>query len=63
MWVRIVVTKTVVPNMVVAGYPARELCSVDEYMEHYQGKMFDLKARTIDELRRKLTLKLWGDAS
>jgi acetyltransferase-like isoleucine patch superfamily enzyme len=56
-----VVTKTVSPNMVVIGNPARDLCSVDEYMERYKGKMLELKARTVDELRRELTLGLWGE--
>lgn len=56
-----VVTKSVAQNTVVVGNPAHELCSVDEYCERYRGKMLDIKAHTQDELRRELTLKLWGE--
>ncbi|MGD8377075.1 MAG: acyltransferase [Acidobacteriota bacterium] len=56
-----VVTRTVPGNTVVAGNPARTICSVDEYMERHKGKMLTLEATTRDELRKELTLKLWGE--
>jgi acetyltransferase-like isoleucine patch superfamily enzyme len=56
-----VVTKDVSPGTVVAGVPARELCSLDEYFDRYQNQMIPLTAKSRKELRRELTQKLWGE--
>lgn len=43
-------------NSVVAGIPAKYLCSLDEYVERTRSKMIiPLKAQTRAELRRELT--------
>lgn len=56
-----VVNKSVPPNMVYAGVPARPICTLDEYVMRYQEKMIPLAASNRDELRRELTQKLWGE--
>ena len=57
-----VVTKDVPPQTVVAGSPARPICTLAAYIERYQTKMIPLTATTKQELRRELTEKLWGAA-
>lgn len=57
-----VVTKDVPPQTVVAGAPARPICTLAAYIERYQTKMIPLTATTKQELRRELTEKLWGAA-
>jgi acetyltransferase-like isoleucine patch superfamily enzyme len=56
-----VVTKDVLPGTVVAGVPAREICSLDEYIERHQVRMIPLTSKTREDLRRELTQKLWGE--
>lgn len=56
-----VVTSDVAPQTVVAGVPAQVLCSLDEYIEHYQRKMIPITATNRRELRRELTHQLWGE--
>ena len=56
-----VVTKTVSPNSVVVGNPARVLYTVDEYINHYQEKMVPLQSSDRINLRKELTRLLWGD--
>lgn len=56
-----VVTKDVPPDVVVAGNPARRLCSLDEHIARYQDKMLLLTAQDRIALRRELTTKLWGE--
>lgn len=56
-----VITKTVPPNVIAAGNPARQLYSLDEYIERYRAKMIPLAAKDDITLRRELTMKLWGE--
>lgn len=56
-----VVNKDVPPQMVVAGTPAREICTLDEYIDRYKNKMIAIKASNRQELRSELTQKLWGE--
>ncbi len=55
-----VVTKSVAPRTVVVGNPAREVSSLDEYIENYARKMIPIEAKDRQSLRRELTTKLWG---
>lgn len=56
-----VVTQDVAPRTVVAGHPARALADLDGYIETYRRKMVpDLPANRRD-LRRDLTVRLWGE--
>lgn len=56
-----VVTKDVPPHCVVAGNPARVVCSLDEYVSRYEAKMISIEARDRESLRRELTLKFFGE--
>jgi acetyltransferase-like isoleucine patch superfamily enzyme len=56
-----VVTKTVPPQTVVAGNPARPIKTLDEYIESYCQRMIPLEARDREALRAELTRKLWGE--
>ena len=56
-----VVTKDVSPNTVVAGVPAHIVCTLDEYIEKYQGKMIAIKSTNRNDLRNELTLYFWGE--
>ena len=56
-----VVNHDVQPRMVVAGVPAREICTLDEYVERYKQKMVPISDTNRDELRQELTTYFWGE--
>jgi acetyltransferase-like isoleucine patch superfamily enzyme len=56
-----VVTKDVLPNTVVAGNPARVLCTLEEYIDRYRSNMLVLQATDRRSLRKELTNLLWGE--
>jgi len=56
-----VVTKNIPPNMVYAGNPAKPICSLEEYIEKYSGKLTQINAQDRKGLRSELTTKLWGE--
>jgi acetyltransferase-like isoleucine patch superfamily enzyme len=56
-----VVAKDVHPNAVVAGVPARVICTLDDYIEKYKERMIPIKSINRDDLRRELTLYFWGE--
>jgi hypothetical protein len=49
-----IVTKDVAPNTIVAGNPARFICTMDQYKEKMLQKGVRLPVRTRAELRQKL---------
>ena len=55
-----IVTKTVPPNTVVAGNPAKMICSLEEYIKRYQAKMITIRSTNRDDLRKELTEIFWG---
>jgi len=56
-----VVNQAVPPNTVVAGVPARPICTLEEYIERYQSKMISIAATNRTELRLELTQRFWGE--
>lgn len=56
-----VVTRDVPPRTVVAGVPARVLCTLEEYQERYRAAMIPGLSSDRRELRRQLTRRLWGE--
>jgi len=59
--VRSLVTKDVPPGTVVAGIPARVVCTLEEYIEKYKQKMLPIEAKNREELRKELTRRFWGE--
>lgn len=55
-----VVTKDVAPRTVVAGNPARVLCTLDEYEEKLLARHIDIPLDR-DEARNVLEKHFWGD--
>ena len=55
------VNQDVPPRTIYAGNPARYICTLDEYIERYQQKMFPVEATDRESLRRELTKRLWGE--
>ncbi len=55
-----VVNSDVPPNTVVAGVPARPICSLDEYKEKYLSKSVPIKSKNREDLRKELTIHFWG---
>ncbi|MBX3064837.1 MAG: acyltransferase [Anaerolineae bacterium] len=56
-----VVNQDVPPSTVVAGVPARHICSLEEYIERYQEKMIPIESDNRADLRRELTKRFWGE--
>lgn len=56
-----VVVRDVVANTVVAGNPARYICSLDDYIEKFSQKMIEVNAKDRIVLRSELTQALWGE--
>lgn len=56
-----VVNKDVPPNTVVAGVPARPICSLDDFIEKYRIKSIPVGAKNRDDLRKELTQFFWGE--
>lgn len=55
-----VVTKTVPPGTIAAGNPAKPIKTLDQYIENYAQRMILLQATNRDDLRKELTMSLWG---
>ncbi len=56
-----VVAHDVPADTVVAGVPARRICSLDEYIAKTRARWIPTAARDRRELRRDLTRALWGE--
>jgi acetyltransferase-like isoleucine patch superfamily enzyme len=56
-----VVTRDVPPRTVVAGHPARAVADLDDHIETYRRKMVPGLPASRGDLRRELTVRLWGE--
>lgn len=56
-----IVTKNVEKNTIVAGNPAKVICSLDEYAKKKQKDITPVQAQTRDDLRAELTKHFWGE--
>jgi acetyltransferase-like isoleucine patch superfamily enzyme len=56
-----VVTHDVPARTVVAGHPARPMADLDDYIETYRRKMVPGLPANRRDLRRELTVRLWGE--
>lgn len=54
-----IVTKDVVPNTVVAGNPARFICSLEEYIQKATTNFLELNSTDRSSLKKELMKKLW----
>jgi acetyltransferase-like isoleucine patch superfamily enzyme len=55
------VTRDVPPGTVVAGVPARVVCTLEQYVERYRERMIPGLSSDRAELRRQLTRRFWGE--
>lgn len=55
------VNHTVAAETVVAGVPARVICTLAEYIERYKAKAIPITATTRQDLRQELTQRFWGE--
>lgn len=58
-----IVTKDVSSGSVVAGVPARVLCTVDDYRERIKDRVIRIRSMPEAEKRAVLTKKFWGESS
>lgn len=56
-----VVTRDVPPHTVVAGHPARAVADLDDHIATYRRKMVPGLPANRGDLRRELTVRLWGE--
>jgi acetyltransferase-like isoleucine patch superfamily enzyme len=56
-----VVTKDVPENTVVAGVPAKPICSLSEYIDKYSARMIPITSSDRKSLRSELTHYFWGE--
>jgi len=56
-----VVNKDVPPGTVVAGVPAKPICTLSDYIARYQQKMVPIRSTSRQELRQELTQLFWGE--
>jgi acetyltransferase-like isoleucine patch superfamily enzyme len=56
-----VVARDVPPRTVVAGHPARAVADLDDHIETYRRKMVPGLPAKRGDLRRELTVRLWGE--
>lgn len=56
-----VVTRDVALGTVVAGNPARQISTLDEYIESYRRNMIRVLSEDRQSLRNELTESLWGE--
>jgi acetyltransferase-like isoleucine patch superfamily enzyme len=55
------VTRDVPPDTVVGGFPARVLCTLEQYERKYRERMIPGLSSDRTELRRQLTQRFWGE--
>jgi acetyltransferase-like isoleucine patch superfamily enzyme len=55
------VTRDVPPDTVAGGFPARVLCTLEEYEQKYRERMIPGLSSDRAELRRQLTRHFWGE--
>jgi acetyltransferase-like isoleucine patch superfamily enzyme len=56
-----VVNRDVPPETVFAGNPARQICSLQEYIDKYKTRMIPIASTNRVALRKELTSLLWGE--
>lgn len=56
-----VVTKTILPDSVYAGNPAKFICSKEEYISRYTQKMVKISSNDRASLRKELSQLFWHE--